>query len=127
MNAIHSFHGPELVQNKPLAGLKSVGAAQNLIDQGFEQNGVEGPNTVTEDRIIAQHDGLDSPPKFWHYFDLIDQLHVLKIPSDTLPGKYELQIGLYNPDTGQRALQSDYAHSDPPSDHYVLGTIQVTR
>jgi 4-amino-4-deoxy-L-arabinose transferase-like glycosyltransferase len=76
--------------------------------------------------LIAQHDGLDAPTKFWQEDDQIVQVHILKIPPDTPPGQYELWIGLYNPLTGQRVLQTDSAHSQPPSDQYLLGTLQVT-
>ncbi|HEY4720749.1 MAG TPA: hypothetical protein VII92_02800, partial [Anaerolineae bacterium] len=81
---------------------------------------------LTSGKIVAQHDGLDAPAKFWRAGDWIAQRHILPIPADTPAGKYELQIGLYNPDTGQRVLQTDYAHTEPPGDHYVLGIVQVT-
>ncbi len=76
-------------------------------------------------RVIAQHDGLDSPPRFWYVPDSIFQTHKLPIPAGTLPGTYELRIGLYNPDTGQRVLQTDVKHTEPPADFYALGTIEV--
>jgi 4-amino-4-deoxy-L-arabinose transferase-like glycosyltransferase len=77
--------------------------------------------------IVAQHDGLDSPPRFWRTGDWIAQQHVLSITNDTPVGKYELQLGLYDPNTGQRVLQTNYNHTQLPSDHIVLGTIEVTR
>ncbi len=77
-------------------------------------------------KLIAQHDGLDAPTKFWQANDQIVQVHVLKIPPDTPAGKYELWLGLYNPITGQRVMQTDYNHTQPPSDQFLLGTIQVT-
>jgi len=76
-------------------------------------------------KIIAQHDGLDAPTKFWHKYDEVVQIHMLLIPIDTPPGKYEVRIGLYNPVTGQRVLQTDEKHTEPPSDYYTLGTIEV--
>jgi 4-amino-4-deoxy-L-arabinose transferase-like glycosyltransferase len=78
-------------------------------------------------KIVAQHDGLDSPPRFWRTGDWIAQQHVLSITNDTPAGKYELQLGLYDPNTGQRVLQTNYNHTQLPSDHIVLGTIEVTR
>ncbi|HZY45033.1 MAG TPA: hypothetical protein VFF70_09820, partial [Anaerolineae bacterium] len=77
--------------------------------------------------IVAQHDGLDAPTKFWGDFDQIIQVHTLTVPLETVPGIYEIWIGLYDPSTGQRVLQTDSAHSEPPSDQYLLGTIQVAR
>lgn len=78
-------------------------------------------------KSIAQHDGLDAPTKFWRTGDWIAQQHVLSITSDTPAGAYELWLGLYDPNTGQRVLQTDYNRTQPPSDHVVLGTIEVTR
>jgi hypothetical protein len=75
---------------------------------------------------IAQHDGLDAPTKFWRAGDWIAQQHILSIPVDTPAGLYEVQIGLYDPVTGQRVLQTDYDRAAPPSDHFVLSTIEVT-
>ena len=76
-------------------------------------------------QIMAQHDGLDSPTKFWREGDQILQVHRLPIPADASPGHYELWIGLYDPTTGKRVLQTNTRHSESPSDHYVLGTVEV--
>jgi hypothetical protein len=78
-------------------------------------------------KIIAQHDGLDAPSQFWHAGDWIVQEHVLSITKDTPAGVYELRLGLYDPDTSQRVLQTDYDHTQPLSDQIVLGTLEVTR
>jgi 4-amino-4-deoxy-L-arabinose transferase-like glycosyltransferase len=75
---------------------------------------------------IAQHDGLDAPTKFWRDFDRIIQIHALTVPLETVPGIYELWIGLYNPVTGQRIMQTDLANTESSTDQYLLGTIQVT-
>jgi hypothetical protein len=76
----------------------------------------------TTGQIVAQHDGLDAPTKFWHEGDVITQLHALRIPADTPAGLYEVRIGLYDPVAHQRVL----TRSDPPSDHVVLGVVEVT-
>jgi 4-amino-4-deoxy-L-arabinose transferase-like glycosyltransferase len=76
--------------------------------------------------VIAQHDGLDSPTEYWQPGDYITQIHTLSIPADTPPGKYELWIGLYDPTTGKRMLQTDQRDSESRSDHIVLGIIEVT-
>jgi len=78
-------------------------------------------------RPLAQHDGLDSPSRFWEYGDRLYQLHKLFIPADTPPGKYELWLGLYDPTTNARIAQTDRPATQPSSDHVVLGTIEVTR
>jgi 4-amino-4-deoxy-L-arabinose transferase-like glycosyltransferase len=76
---------------------------------------------------IAQHDGLDSPPRFWRYGDRLFQLHRLLIPESTPPGKYELWLGLYDPTTNARISQTDRPATEPASDHVVLGAVEVTR
>lgn len=82
---------------------------------------------LTTGQIVAQHDGLDAPARFWRAGDWIAQQHVLSITNDTPAGVYELRLGLYDPNTSQRILQSDYRQTQPPSDHFVLGAIEVTR
>jgi 4-amino-4-deoxy-L-arabinose transferase-like glycosyltransferase len=74
-------------------------------------------------RIIAQHDGLDSPTKYWLPWDWIRQMHTLTIPAETSSGRYELRLGVYDPATDQRVL----IESNPSSDYIVLGTVEVTR
>lgn len=76
---------------------------------------------------IAQHDGLDSPTRYWQANDYIRQVHTISIPADASSGVYEVRIGLYNPVTGQRTLQTDASHTEPPTDYYVLGTLEVVR
>ena len=78
-------------------------------------------------RSVAQHDGLDTPTQFWQPYDWIAQVHTLRISADAPPGRYELWIGLYDPVTGTRVLQTDYTRSEPPSDHFVLGVVEVIR
>ncbi|HET7088173.1 MAG TPA: glycosyltransferase family 39 protein [Anaerolineae bacterium] len=74
-------------------------------------------------RIIAQHDGLDAPSRFWREGDYVTQLHTLEIPASTVAGRYELWIGLYDPASNRRVP----VQSDPPGDHAVLGPIKVTK
>ncbi len=82
---------------------------------------------VGSDQPIAQHDGLDSPSRFWSGTDWLFQQHRLTVPLDAEPGLYELRLGLYNPFSGQRILQTNTAHTEQPTDYYRLGTIEVTR
>jgi hypothetical protein len=77
-------------------------------------------------KIIAQHDGLDSPARFWDGQNEIVQVHKLLIPKNTPPGKYEMRIGMYDPITGVRVPLGLIREQDGP-DHIVLGTIEVTR
>lgn len=77
-------------------------------------------------KIIAQHDGLDSPTQFWGARDEVVQLHKLLISKDTAPGKYEVRVGLYDPITGVR-VPLDLRHQQDGSDYIVLDTLEVTR
>ncbi len=76
-------------------------------------------------QIVAQHDGLDSPTKYWQPDDYLYQVHTLIVPADATPGSYELRLGLYDPGTGRRVLQTDMSHREPPGDEYVLGRLQI--
>jgi len=76
--------------------------------------------------IVAQHDGLDAPTRFWQEWDRIVQTHTLRVPAGTPPGRYELRIGLYDPATGARVFQTDSARSEPPRDHVVIGAAEIT-
>jgi hypothetical protein len=78
-------------------------------------------------RIVAQHDGIDSPPRFWREGDGILQIPTLTVPAETPPGQYEVWLGVYDPTTNRRLLQTDYFRSQPQSDHFVLGIIEVVR
>jgi 4-amino-4-deoxy-L-arabinose transferase-like glycosyltransferase len=78
-------------------------------------------------RPIAQHDGLDSPPRFWQFADWLYQQHNLVIPPDTPSGRYELWLGIYDPTTGTRIMQTNQSGTESLTDHFVLGTIEVTR
>ena len=77
-------------------------------------------------QVLAQHDGLDAPTRFWRYQDEILQTHHLTIPQDAQPGRYELRTGLYDPTSGMRVPLTNKLKQDG-ADYIVLGTIEVTR
>lgn len=52
--------------------------------------------------LVAQHDGLDVYDAGLQPGDEFAQLHTLALPSDLIPGRYALQLGVYVPTTGQR-------------------------
>jgi hypothetical protein len=59
--------------------------------------------------LIDQSDGLGSPAQRWMREDLIIQKHTLSLPQDRSDDAlYTLQVGLYNPSSGQR-LSADGA------------------
>jgi hypothetical protein len=51
--------------------------------------------------LCAQHDGLDSPSRFWQPGDVIIQAHAIALPENLQAGSYELRVGLYDPETLQ--------------------------
>jgi len=63
--------------------------------------------------IIAQSDILGAPAEQWRQGDLLLQAHDLTLPSDAPTSSYGFNIGLYNPDTGERLPASsggDFFH-----------------
>jgi hypothetical protein len=46
--------------------------------------------------LIAQHDGLASPPLGWATGDLIVQKHTFSLPADLPSGQYSLRTGIYH-------------------------------
>jgi 4-amino-4-deoxy-L-arabinose transferase-like glycosyltransferase len=122
-----------LTVNVHLDTILTAGSDLRFVSDWFAQSPIAYPRRIfvhlvdpVTGRIIAQHDGLDSPTKYWQPNDYISQVHTLSIPADAAPGTYELRIGLYNPVTGQRVKQTDFNGTALPNDYYVLGTIEVT-
>ena len=76
-------------------------------------------------QIIAQRDaepaGESRPTDGWRVGERIHDAHGLLIPLGTPPGNYDLIVGLYNPQDGQRLLLSD------GSDHLTIGSVAVQR
>jgi hypothetical protein len=53
-------------------------------------------------KVIAQWDGLDVPVEGWRVGDTFIQKVSVLPPPNVAPGKYWIQVGLYNPDTMER-------------------------
>jgi hypothetical protein len=74
--------------------------------------------------IIAQDDGLGSPPHGWAAGDLLVQKHILSLPTDLLLpefglGQYGVQIGVYYDSDGGERL------SALTVDHLLLYSLEV--
>jgi 4-amino-4-deoxy-L-arabinose transferase-like glycosyltransferase len=54
--------------------------------------------------LLAQHDGLDAPSPQWQVGDLVIQAHLLPPVGDD---NYDLKLGVYDPQTGQRLLTEE--------------------
>ncbi|MFN2134651.1 MAG: ArnT family glycosyltransferase, partial [Candidatus Promineifilaceae bacterium] len=52
-----------------------------------------------EGTVLAQHDGLDAPAQQWQEGDVLVQAHLLP---PTGSGSFELELGVYDPQTGRR-------------------------
>ena len=52
--------------------------------------------------VRAQYDGLDVPAIGWREGDLLAQLHTLSLPEDLAPGRYWVQLGVYETQTTKR-------------------------
>jgi 4-amino-4-deoxy-L-arabinose transferase-like glycosyltransferase len=52
--------------------------------------------------ILAQGDRLDVPSWDWQPGDLILQIHSITIPSETVPGEYQVIVGIYDRQSGER-------------------------
>jgi len=53
-------------------------------------------------RMWGQHDGLDVPVEGWVPGDVVVQLHAFTVAADTPPGRYWVEVGLYEPQTLER-------------------------
>jgi hypothetical protein len=77
--------------------------------------------------LISQHDGLPAngtrPTDTWSPGDQITDDHQFAIPSDTPPGEYWLQVGMYN--SAGRLLVTDPGQASVADNVIVLGSIQV--
>jgi hypothetical protein len=49
----------------------------------------------------------DFPTVWWREGDVVQDRHMMQIPAEMEPGEYTLLIGLYDPQTGQRAARLD--------------------
>ncbi len=68
----------------------------------------DGPRVIfahllgPDGQVVAQWDGLDVPVEGWRPGDTFIQQVSLPLPKDVAPGKYWIQVGVYNPDTMER-------------------------
>jgi hypothetical protein len=79
--------------------------------------------------LAAQHDGYPAfgtrPPYSWHEGEQIVDGRRLSLPPDLAPGAYELMVGLYEPDTGERVPITADGDRERPDDRLWLTTIDM--
>lgn len=75
-------------------------------------------------RLVAQHDAYPTwltpqPTSQWLPHRPVLDRHELKLPADLTPGRYTLQVGLYDAQTMQRLALPD------GSDAFIVGQLQI--
>jgi hypothetical protein len=75
--------------------------------------------------IWAGWDGLDVSPSGWQRGDIVVQYTQLTVPTNASPGDYQVEIGVYTADDGQRSaiLEGD----EKVADRLLLQPIQVAK
>ena len=76
-----------------------------------------------ESRVVVGHDAFDVGVASLRPGDVVVQLHPLPIPKDTAPGVYQVEIGVYHPDTMQRL--SIYDGEAVVADRLLLEPIEI--
>lgn len=90
---------------------------------------VVGPfNPARGNPLWAQHDGVpanqEQPTPGWTVGEHVTDRHVLWLDADAPPGVYLLQVGMYDPETGERLAV--IGPDGSLSDAFVLATVDVT-
>jgi hypothetical protein len=80
-------------------------------------------------RLVAQHDSPPAsgalPTDIWVSGEVIADRHEIALPPDLAPGSYNLQVGLYRPDTFERIAVT--ASLPAPDNALSLVTIPIQR
>ena len=80
---------------------------------------------LADQQMISQHDSDPvygfTPMTRWEPGELMADEHLLPLPADTLPGTYQLWVGMYDPATGERLTRAD-AHGQ---DRLPIGAVTV--
>ena len=79
--------------------------------------------------LLAQHDSFPAsgaaPTAEWMSGEVIVDDHTLSLPTDAAGGEYELFVGMYSPDTGERLVAQDPDGELYPDGAVPLGSIIV--
>ncbi len=62
-------------------------------------------------RLWGQFDGLDVPVEGWYSGDIFVQLHTFTVAADAPPGRYWIEVGVYDPQTMERLQVLDEGDS----------------
>ncbi len=95
------------------------------LNTAWQQKGSPQPLKIfihlldAQGNIAAQWDGLGAAWEGWQPNDALLHTHTISLPDDLPTGSYEVRLGLYNPQTGQRWL------TETGEDHVVIGDIEI--
>jgi hypothetical protein len=82
-----------------------------------------------EGKVPAQQDSPPDSGQFptsrWSSGIAFQDAHVIRLPSDLRPGRYRLQVGLYEPGSGARLEARDAQGNRQPNDAYPLAEIVI--
>jgi len=71
----------------------------------------EAHNPRTQGPVWGQHDsgpsGYAAPTTDWRAGDRVQDRHLIEVAPDAPEGLYQLQVGMYDPSTGQRLPVTD--------------------
>jgi len=74
-------------------------------------------------QVRGSHDGLDAGLSSLQTGDVIVQLHRFWVAADAQPGEHQVEIGLYDPATGQRLVIVE--NGEPVADRLLLETVRI--
>ncbi|MGD2145143.1 MAG: hypothetical protein PVH41_00440, partial [Anaerolineae bacterium] len=79
--------------------------------------------------ILAQSDGQPGlgarPTTTWETGEFVADRHFISIPPDAELGSYQLGVGLYDPESGQRVTVSDPVGEPVAQDRIILGSVAI--
>lgn len=85
----------------------------------------------SEGGILAQCDRLPGlgtrPPTIWERGEVVADRYYVPIPSDAAAGTYELGVGMYDPQSGERLAAFGPDGSRLPHDRVILGGVGIER
>jgi hypothetical protein len=109
--------------------LVAPGQAFDLITYWQVTDHVAPPVTIfvhlldAQGSIRGQHDGFGAAVTMLEPGDMVIQHHVITVAADAQPGVYQLQVGLYDPNTLDRFVARP--PDAPPIDRVLLSTLNV--
>lgn len=89
------------------------------------------PNPATQSPVWAQ---LDNEPvggtratTTWKVGEIIDDRYGLQMPEDAPLGEYEIEVGMYDPESAQRVPVIDWQQYPIKENRVLLGVVRVVR